>query len=112
MVAPYAIRLAVERVEESGKIAGRLYAISTIGSVLGTFTSALLFIPLLGTRRTLLAYALSLAGVAGLGLRRRRALVAGPAGVRVGPLSSARHGQGAAEGGGEEGHQGRDRDPE
>src|SRR3712207_1714236 len=79
MVAPYAIRLAVERVEESGKIAGRLYAISTIGSLLGTFTSALLFIPLLGTRRTFLAYALSLAVVAVLGLRRRRALVAVPA---------------------------------
>jgi spermidine synthase len=78
MVAPYAIRLSVERVEDSGKTAGRLYAISTIGSLLGTFTSALLFIPLLGTRRTFLAYALMLAVVAVFGLRRR-ALVAVPA---------------------------------
>ena len=74
MVAPYAIRLAVERVEDSGKTAGRLYAISTIGSLLGTFTSALLFIPLLGTRRTFLAYALMLAIVAVLGLRQRALL--------------------------------------
>jgi spermidine synthase len=71
MVAPYAIRLSLERVEDSGKTAGRLYAISTIGSLLGTFTSALLLIPLLGTRRTFLAYALMLAVVAVLGLRRR-----------------------------------------
>jgi spermidine synthase len=78
MVAPYAIRLSMERLEDSGKTAGRLYAISTIGSLLGTFTSALLFIPLIGTRRTFLAYALMLAVVAVFGLGRRR-LVAVPA---------------------------------
>jgi spermidine synthase len=72
MVAPYAIRLSVERLEDSGKTAGRLYAISTIGSLLGTFSSALLLIPLVGTRRTFLAYALALAVVAVLGLRQRR----------------------------------------
>jgi spermidine synthase len=75
-VAPYAIRLAVERVEDAGKISGRLYAISTVGSLLGTFLSALLFIPLLGTRRTFLAFALALAVVAVLGLRRRRLALA------------------------------------
>ena len=40
-VSPYAIRLAVERIEESGTVAGRLYAISTVGSLVGTFASAL-----------------------------------------------------------------------
>ncbi|CAA9469198.1 MAG: hypothetical protein AVDCRST_MAG65-607, partial [uncultured Solirubrobacteraceae bacterium] len=75
MISPYAIRLSVERLEDSGKTAGRLYAISTLGSLLGTFTSALVLIPLLGTRRTFLAYALMLAVVAVLGLRRNRALV-------------------------------------
>src|SRR3712207_4499552 len=74
MVAPYAIRLAVQRVDEAGQIAGRLYAISTIGSLLGTMMSALLLIPLLGTRRTFLVFALSLAVVAVLGLRQRRLL--------------------------------------
>ena len=78
MVAPYAIRLAVETVDQAGQIAGRLYAISTIGSLLGTFLSALLLIPLLGTRRTFLVMALALALVAVLGLRRR-ALIAIPA---------------------------------
>jgi spermidine synthase len=82
MVAPYAVRLAVRRVEETGQTAGRLYAISTIGSLVGTFASALLLIPLLGTRRTFLVYALMLAVVAVAGLGRRRFLLA-PAAVAL-----------------------------
>jgi spermidine synthase len=71
MVAPYAIRLSVERVEESGTVAGRLYAISTAGSLVGVFLAALVLIPLVGTRRTFLAFALSLAVVAAPALSRR-----------------------------------------
>ena len=59
--SPYAIRLAVQSVEEAGTVAGRLYAISTVGSLVGTFSSALLLIPLLGTRRTFLTFALACA---------------------------------------------------
>jgi spermidine synthase len=73
-VAPYAIRLAVVRVEEAGTVAGRLYAISTLGSLTGVFLSALLLIPFLGTRRTFLAFALALAVVAVASLQRRWAL--------------------------------------
>ncbi|MDX6679778.1 MAG: hypothetical protein QOE31_3830, partial [Solirubrobacteraceae bacterium] len=40
-VAPCALRLAVGGVEEAGTVAGRLYAISTVGSLFGTFLSAL-----------------------------------------------------------------------
>lgn len=71
MVAPFAIRLGLDRVESAGAVAGRLYAVSTIGSLLGTFLSALVAIPLFGTQRTLLASAalLALAGAALLGLR-------------------------------------------
>jgi predicted membrane-bound spermidine synthase len=57
MVAPFAIRLAVTDVSSAGAVAGRLYAVSTVGSLLGTFASALLTIPLIGTQRTLLASA-------------------------------------------------------
>ncbi len=81
-VAPYAIRLAVSRVEEAGTIAGRLYAVSTLGSLTGVFLSALLLIPVLGTRRTFLVYALALALVAVVSLRRRAAVLA-PVGVAV-----------------------------
>ena len=34
-VAPYAVRLSVRTVEEAGRVAGRLYAISTLGSLVG-----------------------------------------------------------------------------
>jgi spermidine synthase len=73
--APYAIRLAVERVEAAGTVAGRMYAISTIGSLAGTFGSALLLIPALGTRRTFLVFALMCAAVAAPGVGRRVAVV-------------------------------------
>ena len=71
-VAPYALRLAVGGVEEAGTVSGRLYAISTVGSLLGTFTSALLFIPLIGTRRTFLVFGLVLVVIAVIGLARAR----------------------------------------
>ncbi|HEX2291923.1 MAG TPA: fused MFS/spermidine synthase, partial [Gaiellaceae bacterium] len=57
MVAPFAIRLAIVGVETAGTVAGRLYAISTIGSLLGTFLAALVTIPVIGTQRTLLGAA-------------------------------------------------------
>jgi spermidine synthase len=73
-VAPYAVRLSVHAVEEAGRVAGRLYAISTMGSLAGVFLSALLLIPLVGTRRTFLAFALALALAAVPSLSPRFAL--------------------------------------
>ncbi|HVS29374.1 MAG TPA: fused MFS/spermidine synthase [Solirubrobacteraceae bacterium] len=73
--SPYAVRLTLRRVDEAGTIAGRLYAISTAGSLLGTFLSALALIPLIGTRRTFETFALALALVAAPALPRRYLLV-------------------------------------
>jgi spermidine synthase len=70
-IAPFAIRLSVESLDESGQVAGRLYAISTIGSLAGVFLSALLLIPLVGTQRTFILFALAMAAVAAVGLPRR-----------------------------------------
>jgi spermidine synthase len=67
-VAPYANRLALSAVSDTGRVTGRLYAISTTGSLVGTFASALLLIPLIGTHRTFLVFALALALVAAPGL--------------------------------------------
>jgi spermidine synthase len=64
MVAPYVNRLAVGRVADTGTVTGRLYAISTAGSLVGTFLAALLLIPFIGTHRTFLVFALMLALVA------------------------------------------------
>lgn len=72
MVAPYALRLAVGEMERTGTTAGRLYALSTIGSLAGNFASALLLIPLIGTRRTFLVFALAFLITAALGLRSWR----------------------------------------
>ena len=74
-VSPWAIRLRMHAVEDSGEVAGRMYAISTVGSLLGTFLAALLLIPLLGTQRTFVTFALLCAVVAAMGLPRRWALV-------------------------------------
>jgi spermidine synthase len=74
-VAPYAVRLSVGTLAEAGRVSGRLYAISTLGSLVGVFLSALVLIPFVGTRRTFLAFALALGLVAALGLRRRVAVV-------------------------------------
>jgi predicted membrane-bound spermidine synthase len=56
MASPFAIRLAVTHVEGSGKIAGSIYALSTLGSILGTFLPVLILIPNIGTRRTFLLF--------------------------------------------------------
>jgi spermidine synthase len=74
MVAPYVNRLAVARVSDTGTVTGRLYAISTAGSLLGTFLAALLLIPLIGTHRTFLVFAALLAVVAAAGARSWRFL--------------------------------------
>ncbi|MCW3006808.1 MAG: Spermine synthase [Solirubrobacterales bacterium] len=74
MASPYAVRLSVSDLDQAGTVTGRLYAISTLGSLTGTFLSALVMIPFLGTRRTFLVFALSLAAVAVVGLARRAVL--------------------------------------
>ena len=89
MVSPYAIRLALHGIDDAGRTAGRLYALSTLGSLAGTFLSALLLIPLVGTRRTFLAFALALALIGVLGVARARyalvpAAVAGALALPVG----------------------------
>lgn len=67
-ISPFAIRLAIRSPEEAGTISGRVYAISTLGSFLGTFLPVLLFIPTLGTTRTFIVFSLFLSLVAIIGL--------------------------------------------
>jgi spermidine synthase len=64
--APFLIRLALRGVDEAGRVAGRLYALSTAGSLVGTFLAALVLIPWVGTQRTLVATAAAAALGAGL----------------------------------------------
>ena len=71
MVAPFAIRLAVTDVAVAGTVAGRLYALSTVGSIVGVFIPAIVAIELFGTQRTLVATAVVVALGGSLLLRRR-----------------------------------------
>ena len=66
--SPYAVRLAVPDVDHTGSVAGRLYAVSTVGSLIGTMSAALVAIPFLGTRLTFLVFAALLGLVAAVGL--------------------------------------------
>ena len=78
MVSPFAIRLTVEQIGSAGRSAGSLYALSTLGSIIGAFLPSLLLIPAWGVRNTLYAAALVLfvAALWGLRLRGRAASVA------------------------------------
>ncbi len=99
-VSPWAVRLGVERLEDAGRVAGRLYALSTAGSLFGTLASALVLIPLVGTRRTFLVFALAIALTAVWGLRPVRRYALAPAliavlmALPVGTLKAAEEGSG------------------
>lgn len=51
-ITPFAVRLTVDAISSSGQTAGRIYALSTVGSIVGTFLPVLVLIPQIGTRLT------------------------------------------------------------
>lgn len=53
MVSPYAVRLKLTAITTSGATVGRLYAISTVGSIAGTFLAGFFLIPFAGTTNIL-----------------------------------------------------------
>ena len=77
-ISPFAIRLGVRDLQEAGRISGRIYAVSTWGSLLGTYLPVLIVIPLAGSRLTALIFGsfLLLVGLGGLILTGRRAALA------------------------------------
>lgn len=60
-VAPYALRLALQDLQRTGRVAGLLYAVSTVGSVAGSIVAGFFLIPLLGVTFTLATIAVVLA---------------------------------------------------
>jgi predicted membrane-bound spermidine synthase len=69
-ISPFAIRLAMadQKVESAGNIAGGLYALSTVGSLVGTFLPVLVLIPNIGTRNSFLFLSFTLLAVSLAGL--------------------------------------------
>lgn len=69
-ISPFAIRLSMDDTAKSGQVAGQIYAVSTLGSFIGTFLPTLITIPTIGTRLTFVLFAMILLAVALAGLAR------------------------------------------
>ena len=69
-VNPYAIRLSVANVAAAGNASGTVFALTTIGSLVGTFSAVFLLIPNIGTRATLYVFAAILLAASLAGLAR------------------------------------------
>ena len=81
--SPYAIRLTLRATQRSGTVAGRIYGISTLGSIFGTLFVTFYLIPTMGSRH--ITYLLSAIGVAaGLSF-----LAVRPAGARRAAVAAA-----------------------
>lgn len=57
MIVPYAVRVVTTDVKDSGKLAGNIFAFSTIGSILGVFIPSFITIPYIGVRETIFGFA-------------------------------------------------------
>ena len=60
MVSPYAVKLKIKSLATSGATVGELYAISTIGSIVGTFLTGFVLIAVLGHTKILFLVAIIL----------------------------------------------------
>ena len=66
MTSPFLIRI-VAQADRVGVSAGRIFGISTIGSVLGTFLPVLVLIPAIGTAKTIMIFSAALFVVTAVG---------------------------------------------
>ena len=71
-VCPFAMKLSIDDLGRTGRTSGRIYAISALGSVVGTFLPALLMIDRWGVRRSIMAFGLLLLAAGVLFLARAR----------------------------------------
>lgn len=60
MVSPFAARIKLKSIEKSGSTVGNLYAISTVGSIIGVFLAGFYFIPTFKITNILLLLAIVL----------------------------------------------------
>lgn len=75
MTSPYAVRIATETLERLGNVAGNLYSLSTIGSILGAFAATFVLVPLLDVRSIIFGLGVALMLVALIKLPRIGALL-------------------------------------
>ncbi len=68
MVSPFAIRISLADTDHAGNVSGNLYAVSTLGSVLGAFLPNLLLFPTVGTSRAIILVGMAVVLTALIGL--------------------------------------------
>lgn len=78
-VGPMVISMLSRSGADAGEVAGKVFAISTLGSLIGTFAPTLITIPLLGTRATIAIFSGSLILAVAVLLTRKRAVMFAPA---------------------------------
>lgn len=87
IVTPSSIRLVVPRVGQAGSSAGTIFALSTVGSLIGTFVPVIVLIPRIGVRNTFLTMATigiacGLVGLSGI-VRGRPEVAATPQDITI-----------------------------
>jgi len=90
-VSPFAIRLRTLDPRSAGHAAGNTYALSTVGSIVGSFLPVVVLVPWVGTRRTflILATLLLVPSITGLALSRIRLATGAAVAVVIVALSFA-----------------------
>ena len=85
MVSPFAVRLAARSLDKIGNLSGRLYALSTVGSIAGTLITAFWLIPLIGVRTLLQALGTCLVVLTFVVIpKSRKPIIAAPLAIFVG----------------------------
>lgn len=81
MVSPFSVRITTKNVQSVGRAAGSLYALSTIGSIIGTLSTTFVLIPLVGVSSILKGLGITMAllpiAVALMGKKKTATIVAG-----------------------------------
>ncbi len=54
MISPVVVKLAIKNLDRVGNVVGKIYAVSTLGSILGTFAAGFFLISWMGTRHIIL----------------------------------------------------------
>ncbi|MHB8483827.1 MAG: fused MFS/spermidine synthase [Nitrospiria bacterium] len=85
IVAPFSLKLSLKRIDQAGKIAGNLYALSTLGGILGTLMVGFWFIPNVGLRNIFFILSITLSVLPAVHFIRRKNvyLIAGSIGVMM-----------------------------
>jgi spermidine synthase len=89
MVSPFAVRLKARALVTVGRTAGNLYAISTMGSIVGTLTASFILINYISVHTIILVLGFALMVMAVIGWLASRRLVAAFAGAALGVVMVA-----------------------